>query len=182
MKLHTTLAVFAVVCAVTLKCVAAIPTHLTCEYRENPVGVEAENPRLSWWLPEGSRTQKAYRIVVDGLWDSGWVESDQSVNIPYGGKAVDDLSRVTWRVSVKTDLGESGWSEDAHWTQGKRSWKAKWIKSKPHVEKVPDDRYVIRIKGDKVYTLEVNGKKAYRTFARSDSNRFDFWRYADITE
>lgn len=182
MKLHTTLAVFAVVCAVTLKCVAAIPTHLTCEYRENPVGVESENPRLSWWLPEGSRTQKAYRIVVDGLWDSGWVESDQSVNIPYGGKSVDDLSRVTWRVSVKTDIGESGWSEDAHWTQGKRSWKAKWIKSKPHVEKVPDDRYVIRIKGDKVYTLEVNGKKAYRTFARSDSNRFDFWRYADITE
>ena len=164
------------------RCPAPAPTHLTCEYRENPVGVEAERPRLSWWLPEGSKRQLAYRIVADGLWDSGWVESDQSVNVPCGGKKPDDLARVTWRVCVRTDLGESAWSESASWVAGKRSWKAKWIKSKPHAEKVPADRYVIRIKGGKVYTLEINGKMAYRTFDRSDANRFDFWRYADITD
>ncbi len=182
MKSYFTQTVFALVFAARLECAAATPTHLTCEYRENPVGVEAEKPRLSWWLPEGSRTQKAYRIVVDGLWDSGWVESDQSVNIPYGGKAVDDLSRVTWKVSVKTDLGESGWSESAHWVAGKRSWKAKWIKSRPHVEKVPEDRYVVRLKSDRPIILKVNGKIAYRTFTRSINLRYDFWRYADITD
>ena len=48
------LVVFAVVFGVAMQCVAATPTRLSCEYCDNPVGVEAAKPRLSWWLPEGA--------------------------------------------------------------------------------------------------------------------------------
>ena len=73
-----------VICLATGLTLAA-PTHLTCEYRDDPVGIDAEHPRLSWWIDPAAREQKAYRIEAEGLWDSGWVESDRSVNVRYGG-------------------------------------------------------------------------------------------------
>ena len=42
-------------------------------------------PRLSWWLPGGARAQLAYRIPTDNGWDTGWVDSDQSLLVPYAG-------------------------------------------------------------------------------------------------
>ena len=41
MKKRYILAVFAVVFGVAMQCVAATPTRLSCEYCDNPVGVEA---------------------------------------------------------------------------------------------------------------------------------------------
>ena len=77
---------------------------LRCEHLENPLGVEAVAPRLSWKiLCEGpSRRgirQTAYQIQVGtsratleanqpDLWDSGKVQSDRNVLVPYAGKAL----------------------------------------------------------------------------------------------
>ena len=58
--------------------------ELQCEHRRDPLGVDVPQPRLSWILDSGRQT--AYQLVVDGAWDSGWVASDQSVNVPYAGK------------------------------------------------------------------------------------------------
>jgi hypothetical protein len=33
---------------------AAVPTNLRCEYRKNPLGLDAEKPRLSWVIAEKS--------------------------------------------------------------------------------------------------------------------------------
>src|SRR5579871_3144327 len=88
-------------------------TNLTCEYRTNPLGIDVLAPRLSWQLQsnhEGAR-QTAYRIfaasdpakLADGqadLWDSGKVESDQSVQVVYGGKRPVSRQRVYWKVAV----------------------------------------------------------------------------------
>ncbi|MCX7799928.1 MAG: glycoside hydrolase family 78 protein [Fimbriimonadales bacterium] len=114
---------------------------------ENPLGVEARHPRLSWKLEatDPSRRglrQTAYQIQVSrspellaqdqpDVWDSGKVSSDQSVLVPYGGPALADARRYWWRVRVWTDRREaSGWSPIAHWTMGLTgddAWKALWI-------------------------------------------------------
>jgi len=149
--------VFAIVVCLAAGLGLAAPTHLTCEYRENPVGVDVEHPRLSWWLDPADRRQLAYRIEAEGLWDSGWVASDRSVNVRYGGAYPGDLARVTWRVKVLTDRGESAWSETASWTYGKRTWTARWIASAPHFDTVPDDRYVVKVNTVPWWELMVNG-------------------------
>ena len=53
-------------------------------FRE-PIGFHDPAPRFSWTLPAGVQKQSAYRIEAKDesvLWDSGWVESDQSVLVP----------------------------------------------------------------------------------------------------
>ena len=57
----------------------------------NPLGFHDARPTFSWKLPVGVEKQTAYRIEVRGddlRWDSGWVKSDQSVFVPYGGNSV----------------------------------------------------------------------------------------------
>jgi len=76
--------------------------QLRCEYRENPVGLDISQPFLSWEMDGDTRDirQKGYQILVASsmeklnadegdLWDSGMVRSDQSINIPYGGKSLE---------------------------------------------------------------------------------------------
>ncbi len=110
---------------------AAVAVNLRCEYLENPLGVDASRPRLSWQLAEGKQT--AYQIVVDGLWDSGRVESDETVNIPYAGPPLASRQRVTWRVRVWPG---GRWSQPATWEMGllrPEDWTAKWIDAAPIV-------------------------------------------------
>ena len=67
-------------------------TELKTEYRDNPIGLDNPHPRFSWILESEDRDvrQQAYRIVVktdeETLWDTGRVEKDSSVLIPYEGK------------------------------------------------------------------------------------------------
>src|SRR5207302_1320981 len=118
-----------------------MPTRLRCEYRENPLGIDCAQPRLSWWLDSDLKdargvAQSAYQIVVtsdrDGeLWNSGKTASDRAFNLAYEGKPLVAAERVNWKVRVWDSRGvESGWSESAAWTMGLLSpqdWKAKWI-------------------------------------------------------
>lgn len=79
---------------------AAGLANLRCEYRDNPLGIDAAQPRLSWMMAEtevrGQR-QTAYQVLVAStearlkfdqgdLWDSGKVVSRQSIQIEYGGQ------------------------------------------------------------------------------------------------
>ena len=61
-------------------------SHLTCEYRTNPLGIDVLQPRLSWQMQSDRRgaRQTAYQILVAAaetsldndrelLWDSGLV-------------------------------------------------------------------------------------------------------------
>jgi alpha-L-rhamnosidase len=93
----------------------------------DPYG-RGDQPRLSWWLPEGASAQLAYRVVSDDGYDSGWVGSPRQsyVDVP-----VFDRSRraTTLRVRVRTDRGESDWSQPAYVYSGLSSadWVADWI-------------------------------------------------------
>lgn len=119
-------------------------TDLRCEYLRNPLGTDVVKPRLSWELdtPERGARQTAYQVIVSNdesllnadqgnVWDSGRVESDQSVQVIYAGKALESRARYYWKVRVWDQAGQvSPWSEPAFWSMGLLSaeeWQAKWI-------------------------------------------------------
>src|SRR5437763_1679211 len=88
---------------------AGAPSGLRCEYMVNPLGIETQRPRLSWQLTDSRRgaRQTAHQVLVGdagsnkpNLWDSGKIASDQSVHVPYGGKALSSMQRVWWRVRI----------------------------------------------------------------------------------
>lgn len=109
----------------------------------DPVGYYDPSPVFSWKLPnaENVRFQTAYRIVVSNrsrptsagkpIWDSGKVDSDQSVWVPYEGPALKSRQQISWRVKFWDNSGrESGWSEDARVEMGllnHSDWNAHWI-------------------------------------------------------
>ncbi|MEW1837257.1 family 78 glycoside hydrolase catalytic domain [Nonomuraea angiospora] len=107
----------------------SVPTSLRVEHLDVPLGIHVARPRLSWTLPAGSEVQFAYRIRAGG-WDSGRVESDQSVLVPFDGPATRSGERVEWQVKVWTDAGESDWSAPSWWEAGllePADWTARWI-------------------------------------------------------
>lgn len=111
------------------------PRQLECEYQANPLGIDTQTPRLSWVLQsdrkaERGQRQTAYHILVASsdrllkpgkadLWDSGRVESDQSILVPYAGKPLAGRHRCFWKVRVWDVNGRaSAWSAAATWTMG----------------------------------------------------------------
>ena len=123
------------------------PAELRCEYLAEPLGIDAERPRMSWKLKatdadEHGQVQTAYRILVAGsedllaegkgdLWDSGLVKSGQSQLVEYGGNPLSSGMRCYWKVQVRDKDGDlSGWSKPARWSMGlleQSEWSAKWI-------------------------------------------------------
>jgi alpha-L-rhamnosidase len=103
---------------------------LRCEHREDVPCVDDPAPRLSWAL-ESDRdgdTQTAYRIVVGDLWDSGRVESSDSLDIPYAGQPLPPGADLEWRVQVwDRDGAASEWSAPARFRTGLVAWQAQWI-------------------------------------------------------
>ncbi|MBK1876438.1 alpha-L-rhamnosidase [Pelagicoccus mobilis] len=106
---------------------------LKSEHLENPIQLDVERPQLSWKLVAESnsdrgRGQSAYRVLVASskellqeergdLWDSGRVESDDSVLIRYAGEALVSRQACYWKVRVWDESGvESDWSKHARWT------------------------------------------------------------------
>jgi len=120
------------------------PEGLQCEYRTNPLGLDALQPRLSWIQKSRERGehQSAYQILVAStlanldssngdLWDSGKVVSGDSLHIPYAGQILHPGQRVYWKVRLWDGDSQAGnYSSSAWWEMGLLSpsaWKASWI-------------------------------------------------------
>ncbi len=126
---------------------AAIQTDvqdLICEYRINPVGIDVQQPRLSWKIISDKENlmQSAYEIrsadSPSGLskksrqiWSTGKVNSDQSVNVVYEGPELESMQRIYWQVRVWDNEGKvTKWSEPAYFETGilkPELWTATWI-------------------------------------------------------
>jgi alpha-L-rhamnosidase len=123
------------------------PVHLRCEYLNDPIGIDMQNPCLSWRLVGSGRgaRQTAYRILASGSpggldrdsgdrWDSGKVVSDTTIHVTYGGSALRSGERLFWKVRVWDEADRpSAWSATAFFETGmlaKDDWKAKWIGAK----------------------------------------------------
>jgi len=118
--------------------------RLRTEYSDNPLGIDARRPRLSWELRSDRRNvrQSAYHIRAAAsardlqagtrlLWDSRRVESAESIHREYEGPALQSGQRVYWQVRVWDAGGvASSWSEPAWWEMGLLApddWRADWI-------------------------------------------------------
>ena len=138
------------------------PAELRCEYLQEPLGVDAKRPRLSWKLTAANADQRgqvqtAYRILVAGseqllagnkgdLWDSSEVKSGQSQLVEYGGAPLASGVRCYWKVQVRDEGGIlSAWSKPARWSMGlleQSDWSAKWIGAEQkfvEVKKLPPE-------------------------------------------
>lgn len=118
-------------------------SDLQCEMLTNPEGIDVTQPRLSWQLKANVNqiAQTAYQITVAStlenlnadkgdLWDSGKVETDESVNIIYKGKRLENRQDAFWKVKVWTNKAAVE-STDAHFSMGiltYADWKStRWI-------------------------------------------------------
>lgn len=123
---------------------AAKATRLRCENRDNPIGIDAAQPRFSWWMdsPVRGQRQTAWQIRVSAspetpargestLWDSGKVAGDQSLALVYGGQPLRSGQAYEWQVKLwDRDGRETAWSEPARFTMGKlrlEDWAGQWI-------------------------------------------------------
>jgi len=115
-------------------------SHLLTENKSNPVEVEEQAPRFSWQLSATQRNtmQTAYAIQVweagnkkNTVWNSGKIMSDQSVYVPYAGKALQSGKKYNWSVQVWDNHTTQPASSEAGSFQmallQNTDWKAKWI-------------------------------------------------------
>jgi len=180
--------------------------NLRCEYKTDPLGIDEPKPRFSWQLENGERgvLQTSYEVRValseaalkEGklLWDSGILNSDQSIQVEYHGPQLESARAYFWQVRVSDNHGHtSDWSQTAHWEMGllnDTDWKAKWItpdliedetKSNPS----PLLRKEFSLQGDVVrarlyatamglYELELNGKRVGDQYFTPGWTAYDF--------
>jgi alpha-L-rhamnosidase len=120
------------------------PARLRCEYRDNPMGIDATRPRLSWVVESRRRDERqtAYQVLVAGSearlragrgdrWNSRKVASGETVHIPYDGQPLASGQECWWKVRCwDRDGRPSAYSPPARWTMGllrPSDWKARWI-------------------------------------------------------
>lgn len=146
------------------------PTNLRVDHLAAPLGMTTRDPRLCWQLPDGAAVQVAYRIrgtagTTD--WDTGRVESDRHLFVPYGGPPLASRERTTWAVKVWTDAGESPWSEVGSWETGllePSDWIVSWIRP-DEGDTIPPAglRPAYHLRGDLVVERPVIRARVYAT-------------------
>lgn len=118
------------------------PEFLTCEYLDNPIGIDAEKPRFSWKIVSNKPRfkQTAYEILVgedslllqtkEGIvWSSGKINSDKTLTI-YNGEKLKPRTRYYWTVSIwDEDNNKSSSKHISNFETGKLDevWQAQWI-------------------------------------------------------
>jgi len=110
--------------------------NLHVENLTNPLGIDTDKPRFSWTTisDEKDVRQTAYQIIVSDdsgeLWNSGKVDSDKQLWIPYSGGKLKSGMQCSWKVKVYTNKGETAWSEPQSFGIGllkENHWNGRWI-------------------------------------------------------
>jgi alpha-L-rhamnosidase len=124
--------------------IAVGPAELQVDNLQAPLGIDDPAPKFSWQLHDPARgaKQSAYRIAVASsadrllvgkpdVWDTGRVESAQSVGVAYAGPTLKASTRYYWHVELWGAAGQAyrtmpvDWWETGLMSQDK--WRADWI-------------------------------------------------------
>ncbi len=123
---------------------AAGPVELQVDNLKTPLGIDDPAPRFSWQLQDPARgaRQTAYEVLIasseqnlrDGkadVWDSGRVNSPQSLNVRYDGPTLAPSTRYYWQVKVWDAAGNAYPASEPSWWETAllkpEQWQAKWI-------------------------------------------------------
>ena len=131
------LTVICLLTAIGISCNGWAASHISigdlkCENLKSPLAIDNTSPHFSWkmYSPKNGASTSAYQIIVASslkklneknadLWNSGKVESDESINIKYDGKALSSRSQGWWKVRVWDNTGKpSKWSEPSSFGVG----------------------------------------------------------------
>jgi alpha-L-rhamnosidase len=202
MKKLTLITLFAAAALTFSARAGLMPTDLRCDYAVNPLGVDSQNPRLFWKLKSGERgqMQTAYEILAASsgknlaadngdLWDSGKVESGETIQIPFAGEKLKSSEQVFWKVREwDENTNASAWSKPATWTMGLLNsvdWRgANWIgaadKNIPSLllrrefsVKPGLKRALANVCGLGEYEMTLNGKKVGDDFLSPGWTKYD---------
>jgi len=154
-------------------------TNLRTEYKINPVGIDVQQPRLSWEITSERLNvmQANYQIRVAAtikdlksgsnlLWNTGKVNSDQSIHLPYQGPALNSGKRIYWQVRIwDNDDTPSAWSKFAYWEMGllhPSDWQASWI-SQAKEQDISGSRPCPIFRKEFMVDKEISSARAYVT-------------------
>ncbi len=110
--------------------------ELTCDHLINPLGISTGAPAFSWKLESSHQNtvQEAYQIRVlqdeKVVWDTGFVASQDSINIRYAGESL--LSHKEYRIEIEVkDNHDEVAKLTGTFFSGKllEPWQARWIGS-----------------------------------------------------
>lgn len=125
--------------------------NLRCEYLTQPIGLDAEQPRFSWFLKsdEANIMQQSYHIYVGvdstqvaNRQGDFWTKNVESgINlIDYDGKPLQPFTKYYWAVEItnqnghKSNLGISSFETGMMKTS---NWKGSWIKDDGDIDLKP---------------------------------------------
>ncbi|HEM5310007.1 TPA: family 78 glycoside hydrolase catalytic domain [Streptococcus suis] len=123
--------------------------QVTCEFLPEPLSVTTQKPRFAWAIAsdEANVFQTAYQIKVwspdDLVWNSGMVNSSETVAISYDGEALQSATSYRYQIRVWLSNSEIVESDFYGFETGfyqLADWKAKWIEPKnplPQLEHNP---------------------------------------------
>ena len=114
------------------------------EYAEVPLVVGTRKPRFTWVVPLAGRCRKqsAYQVLMAtapellepgraDMWDTGKVESSQSVNIEYAGAELHSNKDYYWCVQIWDETGQAkGFSQPEYFGTplfNEADWAGRWI-------------------------------------------------------
>ncbi|MBQ8403433.1 MAG: family 78 glycoside hydrolase catalytic domain [Clostridia bacterium] len=145
---------------------------LTVNYLKNPCGIDSL-PRFSYKVSSDSfgdkQTKRRIRVysaseilaeVDPDVWDSGWVEDEENVLIPYGGGELSPVTRYYWSVEIETASGEKAGCYGATFVTGKlgERFTAKWIAARGANKRTEGANYL-----RKTFDIYKDVKRAYLT-------------------
>lgn len=178
-----------------------MPVDLKCEHLYQPIGIDAQNPRLSWRMHDNRKgaIQTAYRVLVDtdslalvhdqgNIWDTGKRLGSERL-VSFSGNKLNPFTLYFWKV-VSYDLnGQPQISQISSFETGmlgENLWKGAWIsdqhdihykpahyfRKKFHIIKeIKSARAYIAVAG--LYEFSINGKRVGDHFLDPMYTRFD---------
>ena len=163
-------------------------TNLHCEYLENPIAVDVDNPRFSWKLKDNRQGafQYAYQIILGtdslavskgngNMWDTNKLVSRKTL-VLYQGKQLNPLTKYYWAVKIwGKDRKHSPLSKVASFKTGIKNpnnWSGNWITDSRDISRKPAAYFRkefnkkkeiksahVYIAAAGLYELQINGKR-----------------------
>lgn len=178
--------------------------RLQCNYMQNPIGFDMNEPLLSWLTEESgqNRCQTAFQLQVSTKSDFSELlyDTDKTFESESAGIALalnlSPMTRYYWRVRVWNNEDEVGkWSDIAFFETARMDlpWAAQWIgwdKGFPALRKVfkaekPVARARAYVCGVGLYSLFLNGERVSDEYFNPNFNDYDTWlqyQTFDITQ